>query len=66
MSSTNKTIAEKMNELTTLVSWFEGDEFTLEEALSHYKQAEKLATQIEHDLQTLKNEVTIVKQKFDA
>lgn len=55
-----------MNVLTELVAWFESDEFEIEKALDKYRDAEKLAAEIEHDLSALKNEVTVLKQKFDA
>ena len=66
MSTTDKTISQKMNDLSGLVAWFESDEFELEQALEKYKEAEKLAEEIEHDLSNLKNEVTVLKKKFDA
>ena len=66
MSSKNKSIQDKTAELTNLVSWFDSDEFQLELALDKFKQAEKLAADIENDLTTLKNEINIVKQKFDS
>lgn len=66
MLSTNKTIQEKIAELTKMVEWFDGDEFKLEAALDKYQLAEKLAAEIEQDLSSLKNEITIVKQKFDS
>ena len=66
MSSTNKSITEKTAELTKLVSWFDGDEFTIELALDKFKQSEKLAIEIEKDLLSLKNDIQTVKQKFDS
>lgn len=66
MSVTNKTIQEKMTELNELVEWFDSDEFTLETALIKFKVAETLAADIEEDLSSLKNEIQIVKQKFDS
>lgn len=66
MSKNDKTITEKMNTLTELVAWFEGDEFELEKALDRYRDAEKLANEIENDLSEIKNEVTVLKKKFDA
>lgn len=66
MSVTNKTIQEKMTELNELVQWFDSDEFTLETALVKFKVAENLAADIEKDLNSLKNEIQIVKQKFDS
>jgi exonuclease VII small subunit len=65
MSSTNKVISIKTAELTKMIEWFDGSEFTLELALDKYKAAEKLANEIEQDLLSLKNEIQIVKQKFD-
>lgn len=66
MSEKNKTIQQKTDELTRLVAWFDSEEFELEEALDKFKQAEKLAADIEKDLLSLKNEVEIVKKKFSA
>lgn len=65
MSKANKTIAEKTAELNELVAWFDSDGFTLEAALDKFKEAEKLAAEIEKDLTELKNDIQVVKQKFD-
>lgn len=65
MSKTSKTVSEKMAELGELVAWFESDEFELEKAIAKYKDAETLASEIEHDLSALKNEITVLKQKFE-
>lgn len=62
----NKSVAEKMDELSALVAWFESDEFELETAMEKYKTAEQLANEIEKDLSGLKNEITVLKTKFDA
>lgn len=61
----SKTIEEKMTDLDALVAWFDGDEFSLERALDVYKQAEKLAEEIEQELSTYKNEIIVLKKKFD-
>lgn len=66
MSTTNRdTVSQKMTTLGELVAWFESDEFELELAITKYKEAEKLAGEIEHDLAELKNEITVLKQKFE-
>lgn len=65
-ATTKKTVSQKMNNLSALVAWFESDEFVIEQAVEKYKEAEKLARDIERDLESLKNEVTVLKQKFDA
>ena len=66
MSKLNKTIKEKTTELTELVAWFDSDEFSLEAALDKFKAAEVLAEEIEKDLLALKNDIQVVKQKFDG
>lgn len=64
MSKADKTIQEKMTELSELVAWFDSEDFELERALDLFRQAEKLAGEIETELNTLKNEVVLIKQKF--
>ena len=61
-----KTVSEKMDELSKLVAWFESEEFALEQAIDRYKQAETLADEIEKELSSLKNEITVLKNKFDT
>lgn len=66
MSAKNNTsIQEKTAQLDQLVAWFDGDDFELERALDKFAEAEKLAEEIEHDLATLKNNIEIVKTKFN-
>lgn len=66
MSEKNKTVQEKLSQLTELVAWFQSAAFKLEDALDKYKQAEALAEEIEKDLTKIKNEIVVVKKKFDA
>lgn len=66
MSTKNNSLQEQLAKLDELVAWFEGDEFALEQALDKYRQAEMLAAEIEKELATFKNEITVLKQKFDA
>lgn len=66
MSVKNKTIQEKTVELSDMVAWFDSDEFALEQALDKFKKAEALAVEIEQDLLSLKNDIEIVKRKFDS
>lgn len=66
MTKSDTTIQQKISELDTLVAWFDSDEFTLETAIEKFKQAEQLAATIEKDLAALKNDIQIVKQKFDS
>lgn len=66
MSKENKSIQDKLSELTKLVAWFDSDDFTLETAIDKFKQAENLAETIEKDLSAIKNDIQLVKQKFDS
>lgn len=64
--SNDKTIQQKIIELDGLVAWFDSDDFVLETALEKFKTAETLAEEIEKDLAALKNDIQVVKQKFDS
>ena len=66
MSKKSKTIQDKMIELDQLTAWFDSEDFVLEEAIDKFKQAELLATDIEKDLLNLKNDIRIIKKKFDS
>lgn len=61
----NSTITEKIQQLDTMVAWFDSDEFVLEQAIDRFKQAEKLAIEIEKELTTMQNDVKILKERFD-
>ncbi|MDB5165420.1 MAG: hypothetical protein JWM00_310 [Candidatus Saccharibacteria bacterium] len=61
----DSTIQEKITTLDALVAWFDSDDFTLEIALDKFKEAETLAEEIERNLSSLKNDIEVVKQKFD-
>ena len=66
MSEANKTVQEKLSELSELVMWFQSPAFKLEEAVDKFKQSEKLAEEIEKDLTKLKNDIKVVNKKFDT
>ena len=66
MSDKSKpTVAEKIAQLDELVAWFDGEDFTIETALDKFSEAEKLARDIEQDLADLKNDIQLVKARFD-
>ena len=54
-----------MQELEQLVAWFDSEEFKLEDAMGIYKKAEVLADEIEKELTSYKNEIIVLKKKFD-
>jgi exonuclease VII small subunit len=65
MSDKSKTIQQKMTDLQELVSWFQGEDFSLEQAVTKFHEAETAAESIEADLTALKNDITIIKRRFD-
>lgn len=67
MSSKNNSlnIAAKTAKLNELVAWFNGEDFELEKAIEKFNEAQKLAGEIESDLLSLKNEISVVSKKFN-
>lgn len=61
----SETVSKKLAKLSELVAWFESDDFVLEEAVERFKEAQKLADDVDADLSKLKNEITVLKKKFD-
>lgn len=61
-----KSVQDKLIDLSELVGWFQGSSFKLETALDKFKQAEALAEEIEKDLTKLKNDIKVVKRRFDT
>lgn len=59
-----KTLNQKIKELDMKVEWFESPDFKLEKAMDNYKEALKLAEEIEKDLKNLKNEVEVLTVDF--
>jgi len=61
-----KTVQDKLSELSELVAWFQSPAFKLEDAFDKFKQSEALAEEIEKDLTKLKNDIQVVKKKFET
>jgi exonuclease VII small subunit len=53
-----------MQELQKMIDWFNSDDFSLEQAKEKFDTAKTLAAELEHTLDELKNEVTVVAQSF--
>ena len=64
MSENKLSLNQKIAELDGQVEWFYSDEFKLDEATDKYKQAVKLAKDIEKDLTELKNEIEVLSEDF--
>ena len=57
-------LGSKIEKLDQAVDWFYSDDFSLAEAVDHYKKASELAESIEDDLRALKNKIEVVEQDF--
>ena len=55
-----ETISQKLARLDQAVAWFHSDDFSLDQALTKYQAAADLARAIEHDLDELKNQVSVI------
>ena len=55
---------QKIENLDKKAEWFYSDDFNLEEAVNNYKDAVKLAKEIEKDLDNLKNEIEVLAEDF--
>lgn len=66
MTNDKQSIQDKMSELDTLVGWFQGDEFQLEDAKAKLEKAASLAEEIEKDLTSLTNDINELKQSFQT
>lgn len=56
-------LTSKITDLNTRIQWFYSDDFNLDEAMSRYESAAKLAEEIESSLKTLKNKLTVLDSK---
>lgn len=56
-------IEQKIAELEKIITWFDSEDFELESALDRYAVAQKLAQEIQHELESLKNSITRVDAK---
>lgn len=65
MSKPNNVLGEKMAQLDEIVAWFDSEAFSLELAMQRCQEAEKLAAEIDAELASFKNEITVLKERFD-
>lgn len=64
MTENKLNLNQKIENLDQKVDWFYSEDFALEKAVDNYKDALKLAKEIEKDLENLKNEVEVLTQDF--
>ena len=55
---------QKIEKLDDEVEWFYSEDFKLEQAVDKYKEATKLAKEIEKDLNELRNEIEVLSEDF--
>lgn len=68
MSKTNQpkpSLADQLARLDEIVTWFEQDDFDIEEAIAKFEEGSALADEIKVKLTTLENKITVLKEKFD-
>ncbi len=58
-------VTSKIAQFDELVEWFQSEEFAIEQAVDKLRAADTLATEIEQQLTAIKNDITVLKQKFD-
>ncbi len=61
----NHSLAQEIAQLDELASWFEQDDFDLEEALVKFEEATKVADSIDEKLTKIENKITVLKARFD-
>lgn len=64
MSKKEQKLKDKMQNLDEMVKWFSSDEFELEEAIEKYKAALSVASEIEADLDEIKNTIEKIDEDF--
>ncbi len=61
----NSDLSAKLKKLDELVAWFDQEDFSIEDALKKFKEADELSKEIEKQLSELKNEITVLSKRFD-
>ena len=62
--SENKSLNQKIAELSKSTDWFYSEDFNLDEAVKKYKEAINLAKELQKDLDHLQNEIEILSKDF--
>ena len=59
--SSSKSLKQLIAEFDEIAAWFDGDDIDIEEAITKFEQASKLADQIKKQLSETKNKIKIIK-----
>lgn len=65
MSQQKTSLAAKQAQLAELLTWFEGDDFSLDQASEKLAAAHQVAAEIEDELNRLENEIQVLDKRFD-
>lgn len=60
-----KNLRAKLDELQQIVSSFDRDDLSVEDALEQFEKGSKLSEDIEKQLAELKTKITVLKERFD-
>lgn len=60
-----KNLRAKLDELQQIVSSFDRDDLSVEEALTQFEKGSELSEDIESQLAELKTKITVLKERFD-
>ena len=61
-----KTIEQMMAELNERIAWFQGDDFSLDEAKQRFIEARQLAQDITAVLDDMQHDITVLGEDFSA
>jgi len=61
----NNDLNKKLAELEEMVAWFEGDDIDIEQAITKFEAANKLADEVREQLGELENKITVLNERFD-
>ncbi|TWP16015.1 hypothetical protein EUA75_01100 [TM7 phylum sp. oral taxon 353] len=61
-----KTIEQMMAELNERITWFQGDDFNLDEAKQRFTEARQLAKDITAALDDMQHDITVLSEDFSA
>ena len=61
-----KTIEQMMAELNERIAWFQGDDFSLDEAKQRFIEARQLAKDITAALDNMQHDIEVLSEDFSA
>lgn len=65
MSKKPDNFKQKLDELESIIDWFESEDIDLDTALDSFERGLKLADELKAHLETAENRFSEIKQKFD-